>query len=403
MKKRFWVALLACPILYLTYGVFLSRFDLEIIADEIVADNPNGYYDYKGVTNVHTLLSTGSGSLEEIIAAAQDSGLDFIFITDLNQYEKPLHQEGYFGNLLVFIDGEYSYLDSRLLNLDAQSASHLQGRGRSQALFADLLSQKNRDANSGVLVLSHPFKPKYGWTGEYPPGLDGIEIINLRSIWESAFAYRKFSFLWTLLVYPFNTDLSFTRLITQFKKETKLWDKLSAKRPTTGWAGSDAEARLKFFNSGHVKIPSYKVLFGIATNHVLLRSELTGSYADDRKKIAGALKAGQFYLSFDMLANPKGFKAEVIDQGRGYLMGSQIKFQKGQRIEITLPQRPKVPFETVVIKNGSRWKTGHSRVTSFTLDGPGNYRVMVRVLPTLPLPDGRKWMPWIFTNHFHLN
>jgi len=35
------------------------------------------------------------------------------------------------------IDGEYSYVNSRLLNIGATSKRHLQGVGRSQALFAD--------------------------------------------------------------------------------------------------------------------------------------------------------------------------------------------------------------------------------------------------------------------------
>jgi hypothetical protein len=46
--------------------------------------------------------------------------------------------------------------------------------------------------------------------------------------------------------------------------------------------------------------------------------------------------------------------------------------------------------------------TSNSQVTQYYLNSPGVYRVLVRVIPTLPLPDGKKWIPWIYTNMFYV-
>ena len=45
----------------------------------------------RGVVHVHSTLSDGSGSPEEIVAAAVAAGLDFVVLTDHNNfYAKPL-------------------------------------------------------------------------------------------------------------------------------------------------------------------------------------------------------------------------------------------------------------------------------------------------------------------------
>ena len=110
MKK--FTVLTGLTFLYLIYGLYLAQYDVRILPEELVAENPKGFLDYKGVTNVHTRLSTGSGEVTEVIAAAQAAGLDFISFTDLNVFDKPMSLAGYHSNLLVMMDGEYSYVNA---------------------------------------------------------------------------------------------------------------------------------------------------------------------------------------------------------------------------------------------------------------------------------------------------
>ncbi len=69
------------------------------------------------------------------------------------------------------------------------------------------------------------------------------------------------------------------------------------------------------------------------SNHVLLKSELTGSFNGDRLKIFRVLKNGNFYMAIDMLGDPKGFVATVEDDGKSHMMGSEIRFSKNMEIE----------------------------------------------------------------------
>lgn len=389
---------------YLVYGLYLAHYDVRIFPEELVAESPKGFFDYRGVTNVHTQMSSGSGDISKVIAAAQSAGLDFLSITDLNVFDKPSSLAGYHGNLLVMLDGEYSYLNSRLLNIGSTTARHLQGVGRSQVLFADLLSQSKKDSDIGLLILAHPRKKNYVWNGEYPPGLDGIEIINLKSVWQEAWNKNKLSFFMSLLVYPFNEQLALLRLFEEPEEELRLWDELSAERPTIGIAGADAEAKLIVGGANSfLRFPTYETLFSLVRNHVLLRSELTGNSVNDVEKLAGALRQGQFYMSLDILGNPRGFNAVLKNKkGQIFPMGSKLPFEEGLSLEVSLPQRPVVPFDTVILKDGERMMTSNSQTTSFFVNGPGVYRVYVRVIPTLPLPDGKKWIPWIYTNPFYV-
>ena len=157
--KKFFV-FVSLVFVYLIYGLYLAQYSLAILPDDLVADNPRGFLDYRGITNVR------SGDIPALIAAAQEAGLDFLSVTELNVFDKPESLAGYHGNLLVTMDGEYSYLNTRLFNIGATTNRHLQGVGRSQVMFADLLSQANKDPEIGMLILAHVAKELYGWMGE---------------------------------------------------------------------------------------------------------------------------------------------------------------------------------------------------------------------------------------------
>lgn len=403
MKKFIFLTL--GVFVYLVYGLYLAYYDVRVLPEDLAPEAPRGFFDYRGITNVHTQLSSGSGDMAEVISAAQAAGLDFLSVTDLNIFDKPNSFSGYHGSLLVMIDGEYSYLNSRLLNIGARTSRHLQGVGRSQVLFADLLSQSERDPELGLFVLAHPTKPKFQWNGPYPKGLDGLEVINLKEIWQEAWLKNKPAFFLSLLIFPFNEELALLRLFRAPDDVVRLWDELSRERRIFGLTGADAEAR--FLVDGRKSLlhyPSYQTLFSIARNHLLLRSELTGNATTDLAKIDSAIRQGNFYFSLDILGNPKGFNAVLKGpNGQVLPMGSEAAYGEGWSLEISLPQKPKVPFETVVFKNGEKVLTSNAQVTQYFLNGPGVYRVMIRVIPTLPLPDGKKWIPWIYTNPFYVS
>lgn len=389
---------------YIAYGLYISIWRPGIFSILPAEIRTSIFYDYPGAINIRTNQSSGSGQFDSVIASARKSNLSFIIITDLNDFNPNLARAAYFDNVLTLAGGEYSYQNARLLNLDIKTNSHLQGPGRSQILFAELLNNQNITQPEGSFVLAHPFKPGYELTGPYPTGLNGIEIINLKSVWQDSWIKSKSSFFWTALVYPFNSNLAFLRLLSQAgSREIQLWDKLTLQQKIYGVYGSAAEAKFKITDNIFINFPSYETVLSIVRNHVLIRSELTGNGELDQKKIADALRRGQFYLSLDLLESPIGFECYAKDnKNQIHPLGSELKFATGLTYNIDLPAKPNIPFEVIIFQDGKKIMTSNSLSTIYALQGPGVYRSVVRVRVPMPPPDGKTWMNWIVTNPIYI-
>jgi hypothetical protein len=322
--------------------------------------------------------------------------------TDLNLFNMPTSFESYHGNLLVLSAGKYSYLDSRLMYYSLNQESIGNTLGEAQVKLADLITQKTGANKDTLTILAHPYKAGYSWTGEVPTGLDGFELLNLKSLSNRAWGESKLSVIWSLMIYPFNPRLSFLRIFTEPTDEIALLDKLSQQRKVVVYAGTEASARAIPLANYFIRFPSYKRSFEIMSNHILLKSELTGSFNSDRTKIFNALKQGNFYMALDMLGDPKGFVATLDDDTHSNLMGSEVKLTKNMVLKVKLPAEPKDFFEIIVFKNGQSMARYNQPEFVLPIKEPGVYRVQVRVSPMLPIPDAKKWISWIYTNPFYV-
>lgn len=402
MRKN--TAIVTLLLIVFSYGLFLNRYSLTITEDKLVSDHPSGFYDYRGVINVHSDRSTGSGAVNDIISAAKEGGLDFLIFTELNQFESTPQKPNYSGRLLVSYDKEYSYRKSRILNILGSEERTFTNTAEAQLVLSDLVNKSEHANDEGLFIIAHPLRPKYVWEGNVPSGIQGLEIINLKAIWQNAWLNRRVSFFWTLFTYLFNERLALMRLVEEPEDVIQYWDSQNNQRPTLAFAGADAESKLKVSRNFFFQFPSYETLLTLASNHILLRSELTGDATDDHKKIAEALRTGSFYLSIDTLADPKGFNVTIEEpDGSVHAMGSSLTLKKDMELVIQIPQKPKVPFDVLIYRNGKRVFTSNSLETRWVIHEAGVYRVKVRVIPTFPLPDGKKWIPWIYSNSFYVN
>lgn len=399
---KFLIAFSFLLVSYFLYGFYINQYDTSVVPSQIQSSHTSDLYDYKGVVNVHTELSIGSAPASFVIQSAKMANLDFIFFTDLNKFDVPTNYESYHGNLLVFSAAKYSYLDSRLIYYSIDRESIGPNLGQAQIHLADLLSQKQGANRDSLVVLAHPYKAGFSWNGEIPSGLDGFELLNLKSLTNRAWANSKASTIWSFLIYPFNPNLAFARLLSEPSEELALMDQLTQQRKIQVFAGTEASARAIPLANYLVKFPSYKRSFEIMSNHILLRSELTGNFINDRQKVFNALKNGNFYLALDILGETKGFSANMIDSGKLHLMGSEVKLTKNLALSVKLPAVPKEFYEIQVYRNGIQVATFNQPEFVMPVTEPGAYRVQVRVIPMLPLPDAKKWLTWIYTNAFYV-
>ncbi|MBC7743071.1 MAG: hypothetical protein H7061_12795 [Bdellovibrionaceae bacterium] len=387
-------------ITYFIYGFYISQFDFNFIPRKV--KTTDFYYDYRLAMNIHSNLSIGSEPLSVILAQAKLTAHKFILMTDLNPSLK-IPEDSYLQNLGVLQGAKYGYKDSRLIYFSTSEKNLGLRQGESQLQLSDLLSQDSHKSDS-LLVLAHPFKSGFNWTGEIPEGLDGLEIVNLKSMSQRSWDYSKVSTIWSLLLYPFNPKLALIRLFQEPTDEIILFDEISQKRKFVAFQGAEASARAIPLADWLIKFPSYERVLSIASNHLLLTSELSGNIFEDRKKILDALKSGQFYICFDALGDSKGFEAYLYDDfsQKKYSIGASVPNSKSMKIYFKLPSEPTSYYEVVLIKNGVRADTLNTFEGIFRLSGPGTYRLQVRMSPRLPLPDAIKWLSWIYTNNFYI-
>lgn len=389
---------------YLSLALLYGPMDLSVVETPLNTHQTQYYYKYKGAVNVHSNKSSGSGSIDEIGLAAQDAQLDFVVVTDVNDFEVNNQRETYYGNSLVLQDGEYSYLDSRLLNLNFENKNHLLGPGRSQLVISNLLSKDEPDPETGFFVLSHPLKEGYEWTGELPVGLNGIEIYNLRYIWRRAWMEKRNSFIWALLLYPINIQWSFSRLFASYTHpEIEYWDRNNKGHKLFAYAGADAESRARMPGGDYWRIPSYKSLFSVLKNHVSVSSELTGDPKADRQKLMSGLKAGNFHIGLDLIGDSSGFDMFLISKdGKSLPMGSELKLKNASQIKVSLDAVPRVPFEITIFKNGESIFSSNSADVTLDIQSSGVYRCVVTVKLDFPFPDKDRWIPWVTSNPVYI-
>ena len=164
---------------------------------EVVGEAPrDGYTRVAGVVHVHTSLSDGGGTPDEVIRAAHATGLGFVAITDHNNLDaKPF--EGYRDGVLVLVGSELS-----------TTAGHILGLGIPDPAFrfsGDPLDvvEDVRDLG-GVSFAAHPLNPREDlrFSGWDLPGPWGLELLTGDTEWRRAGARNVL----TALLYGLNRE-----------------------------------------------------------------------------------------------------------------------------------------------------------------------------------------------------
>lgn len=400
--NRFLSSLAFILISYFIYGFYVSQFELNFVPKKVKTSD--FYYDYRLNMNIHTNQSIGSEPLSVILNEAKKAQNNFIMVTDLNPAMK-IPDDSYLQNMGVLQGVKYSYKDSRLLYYSTQDKNLGLKSGESQLQLFDLLSGEAAQNSKQFISLAHPFSNGYNWTGDAPTGLDAVEVVNLKSLSQKAWNESKLSTIWSLLIYPFNPKLALIRLFLEPSEELNFFDQVSQHRNFVATSGAEASARAIPLADWLIKFPSYERSLSIVSNHLLLTSELSGNIHEDRGRILTALKTGQFYICFDALGDAKGFQTYLYDDvnEKRFSIGSTTRHSKNLKFYFKLPAEPNSFYEVVLFKNGQRVDTLNTFQGVFTPQGPGTYRIQVRISPRLPLPDAIKWLTWIYTNNFYIN
>jgi hypothetical protein len=337
----------------------------------------DGYVRVPGVVHVHTTLSDGGGTPEEVIRAARAAGLRFVVLTDHNNLDaKPF--EGYREGVLVLVGAELSTTAGHILGLGIEDPGY---RFSGDALDG---LQDIRDLG-GFAFAAHPMSPREDlrFTGFDLPGSWGLELVNGDSEWRRAGP----RLLLTAALYGINHRYALLRSLSPPEATLSRWDALLAERDVVGIAGADAHSRIPLTKARALRVPSYESLFSLQRNYVLLEAPLTGELGADRAAILDALRRGRVYVGLDALAPADSFAFTAEAAGRRITMGETVAPLPGLRLRAggRLP-----PGARLSLLRDGRPLAEAVGALDREAPGPGAYRVEAYV------PGSQ--LPWVLSN-----
>lgn len=400
--RRFWrrfflgvfliLLLIQIPFIYRRFALRTLYHSLQEMQAQRIVREDAAFREYVGVLHVHTSLGGHStGTLSEVINAAQANELDFVVMTEHTEGDydtSALTLSGLHGGVM-FIPGNETQTQngSRFLVLPGAAETGDAGRISTQEF-----TRRERAAGRAVFA-AYPDDFKEWSEAEY----DGIEIYNLFTNARRARLFTLFfDSLWSLGGYP---ELIFTRFAERPANALARWDALASTRdtPLAAIAGNDAHANVGIhlqLSSGErlagVQLDPYERSFRIVRMHALLPTNepLTTD------TLLVALRTGRCFIAFDVFGDSTGFRFTATNGAEERTMGEGIPATNETALHVSVP----VSARTVLFRDGERISEAEGVEAAFAAQRPGAYRVEVYLKDAQLLAD----MPWIISNHIYV-
>jgi hypothetical protein len=334
----------------------------------------------RGAIHVHTSRSDGTGTMDDVAAAAARAGLDFVIVTDHGDGTREPSPPQYRGGVLVVDAVEISTRDGHVLALGLPQAPYPLG-GEARDVVEDVARL------GGFTIAAHPVsgKPELDWRDWTVP-VDGVEWLNGDSEWrdESAWTLAR-----ALLTYPARRVETLASLLDRPVEALRQWDRLTPQRPVVALAGADAHARIGLRHLGEpydsgisLHVPAYDRLFDLFSN-VIPDLALGGDPVADARAVLAAIRAGRLYSRVDVLGHAPFMFTRSTDKTTTVL---HVDVQGAPDARVDLWK------DGVVVASAAASGFEH------TTDGPGVYRVEV----SRSGAPGNPPIPWIVSNPMYV-
>jgi hypothetical protein len=343
----------------------------------------------RGVFHVHTRRSDGTGTVDEVAAAAARAGLQFVILTDHGDATRQPDAPSYKSGVLCIDAVEISTTGGHYAALGLGRAPYpLAGEPR------DVAEDVSRMGGFGIVT--HPLSPKpdLAWRGWGVP-FDGFEWLNGDSVWRDAPVARLARAGLTYLFRP----VSSIAALYQRPAALGRWDALARTRRVVVLSGTDAHARLGFrdgpepyVNPIFLRVPSYKTAFEVASLRVRLPQALSRDAVRDADAIVGAIRAGHVHTVVDALAGPARFDFSA-KSGSG-AAGEGDVLPLADPVVIRVRSNPPAGGWIVLFRDGVQVHRVAAGELVYASDRPGVYRAEVWV--RAPGRDG--FVPWVVGN-----
>ncbi len=322
--------------------------------------------------HMHTRYSDGTGSHQDIAAAAIRSGLDAVIVTDHNVLVREF--EGCTGSgrrKVLMLVGEEIHDQGR-----QPQKNHLLVFGTQQELatYAEDPQQLINAVRTagGLAFIAHPVdpvapafhEPDISWVNWEVQGFTGLELWNGFSEFKTVIRTRLHA-----LFYAF-----FPNWIARgpLPETLRRWDELLAKNRLVAVGGSDAHASRQSLGPLHRIIFPYDFHFRGINTHLLLPQPLSGEFEPDKRSILEALAAGHCFVGYDLPGSTRGFNFTAQGREAVGLMGDEISAHGSVTLQAHLPALADVRL----IKDGQPIRSfRHQQVCTHITAEPGVYRI----------------------------
>jgi hypothetical protein len=349
----------------------------------------------RGAYHVHSVRSDGTGSIDEIAAAAARAGLRFVILTDHGDGTRAPEPPRYRSGVLCIEALEVNTAGGHVVALGGRPSPYPLA-GRAEAVLEDVHRLE------GIGIAAHPGSPRPSlrWSDWSAP-IDGLEWLNADSEWRDELLGSLGRYLLTYELRPAET---LTATLDRPVAVLDRWDELTATRRVVALAGADAHARLGFrqqtepYEEGwHLKVPSYEASFKAFGIRVQVPAPLTGDAVRDAESVVTHVRLGRVYSVIDGLATPGVFEFTATSGDRRADLGGYLDI----RGEVVLHARAAAPAGSrmVILQNGqaffdTREVEAHLGVAA----EPAVYRVEILA----PGGGGQPPIPWLISNPIYV-
>jgi hypothetical protein len=353
----------------------------------------SGGAEVPGVFHIHTQRSDGTGTIDDVAAAAARAGLAFVILTDHGDATRPPDAPSYRSGVLCIDGVEISTAGGHYAAVGMRPSPYpLAGEPR------DVVEDVARLGGFGVAAHPDSPKPALRWR-EWSAPFDAIEWLNSDSQWRDKSNGRL---VHTLLEYLLRGPESLASLFSRPDVTLARFDALSRQRRVVALAGADAHARIGLRGGGDpyqdgasLKMPSYESVFRTFAIRAQIDRPLTGRADADAVAVRGALAAGHVYTAIDAIATPPAF--EFSARSGAFLAHAGDDLVLGGPVDVDA--RVNAPTATVVLlENGRRIASGTARVHYRAPERAALFRVEVY----LPEAPGSPAVPWIVSNPIYV-